>query len=348
MRLALVSGKAVSLVNVAKDIAYVSQKRGHTPRILTFVEAPSVLSQLCDSAILIYPSSPLYCVKYMLLYRDLIVHYNKNVVYYTMIEGRPRKIHVKPWMIRDVEFIACSRYVKDKLLDAGFRVKDVVYHGLVRQVVEEAKTLVPVAERNLRARYVDKVVFGVVSHTHPRKGIDYLVSAINILSQKRDDFIVHFVTNKEARAKYSNVPNLVVDTVFGSRSREEILAFLGAIDFLVVPSLAEGFGLPVIEANAMGTPAIHGMFPPLTEVSELKGNLVFDYNDIRFVNTGEGVEYEFHIYDPKELARLMEHAIEIKKGMPSKYEDMKERVKYALDRFDAEKLYARLLKMVGA
>jgi len=346
MRLSIITGKATSIINVSKDIAYVSQKLGHVPRILNYVESPSSIARLSDGVILVYPASPLFCAEYMLLYRDLRVHYNLNVAYYTMIEGRPRRFHVTPWMLRDVEFVACSKYVRDKLQDAGFRVKDVVYHGLVREVVEESKKLVPIARRNLERLHGDKIIFGVVSHTHPRKGIDYLVSAINTLREKRDDFVVHLVTNREARRRYSGVQTLFIDTVFGTRSREEILAFLGAIDFLVVPSLAEGFGLPIVEANAMGTPAIHGMFPPLTEVSELKGNLVFEYSDVRFINTGEGIEYEYHIYDPKTLADVMDWAIDIIKNHKEKYEDMSERVKNALDRFDAEKLYPKLISMV--
>jgi len=346
MRLSIITGKATSLVNVSKDIAYVAQKMGHVPRILNYVESPGSIARMSDGVILVYPASPLFCGEYMLLYRDLRVHYKLPTIYYTMIEGRPRKYHVAPWMTRDVEFIACSKYVREKLQEAGFRVGGVIYHGLVKEVVSEASKLVPIARRNLKARYGDKIIFGVVSHSHVRKGLDYLVRAIQILNEKRDDFVVHLVTNIEAKRRYSNIPNLIIDTVFGTRSREEILAFLGAIDFLIMPSLAEGFGLPIIEANSMGTLAIHGAFPPLTEVSDLENNIVFNYNDVRFVNTGEGIEYEFHIYDPKELADSMEKAIELKLKYKSELEDREEKVKRAIDRFNAELLYSKLIGMV--
>lgn len=334
------------MINVSKDIAYVAQKLGHAPRILNYIESLTSLARLSDAVILVYPASPLFCGEYMLIYRDLRVHYNIPALYYTMIEGKPRRFHIAPWMLRDVEFVACSRYVRDKLMDAGFRVRAVVHHGLVREVVEEARRLVPIAEKHLRARYGDKVIFGVVSHSHVRKGLDYLAQAVRILSQKRKDFIVHLVTNPEAKRKFVDVPNVYVDVVFGTRSREEILAFMGAIDFLIMPSLAEGFGLPIIESNAMGTLAIHGAFPPLTEVSDLKNNIIFEYRDKRFVNTGEGIEYEFHIYDPRDLASAMEEAIELKLKHRSELEDRKEKVRQALDRFDAERLYTRLISYV--
>ena len=348
MRLSIVAGKATSLINVAKDVAYVAQKRGHAPRILTYVESPSTLARLSDAVVIVYPSSPLFCAEYMLLYRDLRTHYATPAVYYTMIEGRPRRFHVRPWMTRDVEFVAASKYVRDKLEEAGFRVRAVVYHGLVREAVEEASKMVPTARRHLRARYGDRVVLGVVSHSHPRKGLELLKRAAEILAERRRDFAVHVVANPEAERKLEGAPGVFVDAVFGSRSREEVLAFLGAIDFLVVPSMAEGFCLPLLEANAMGTPAVHCLYPPLTEISDAEANVAFGYERVEYVNTGEGVEYELHVYDPRELADAMERAIDLVLNYPSEYEDRRARAKRVLGRFDAERLYPRLLEMVGA
>lgn len=347
MRISIVAGKAVSLVNVAKDIAYVAQSRGHAPRILTYIMHSGDLARLSDAVVLVYPASPLFCAEYMLLYRDLRVHYSMSPVYYTMIEGRPKRFHVRPWMLRDVEFVACSGYVRDRLVEAGFRVVDVVHHGLVRRVVEEAVKLAPTARRALKSMHGDKVVFGVVSHSHPRKGLDRLASAVRILSERRSDFAVHVVANPEASKVLGDVPNTVLDTVYGKRSREEILAFMAAVDFLVLPSLAEGFGLTLIEANAVGTVAIHSAYPPLTEVSDVENNLAFPYDDVRYVDVGDGIEYEYHLYSPKLLATVMEEAVEMLRERRSEYEDRCAKLRAALDRFDAERLYPRLLHRAG-
>ena len=348
MRVALVAGKAVSLLNVAKDIAYVAQKRGHVPRILKYVEAASTLASIADGVVLIYPASPLFCGEYMLLYRDLKINYDKPVVYYTMVEGRPRSHLISKWMLRDLEFVAVSNYVKNKLMEVGFSVRDVVYHGLVRNVVYEGRKMAHIARKQLEDMHGGKVVFGVISHSHVRKGLDALAKATVMLSQKRDDFVVHVVTNPEARKVLADVPNMYIDTVFGSRSREEIMAFLSAIDFLIVPSYCEGFGLPLIEANACGTPAVHCLYPPLSEISNLEANIVFNYNDVEYVYTGEGIEYEFHLYDPRDLADAMEQAIDIKLNFKSEMEERMEKAANVLHKFDAEKLYAKLLGYIGA
>ncbi|RLE88792.1 MAG: hypothetical protein DRJ67_01110 [Thermoprotei archaeon] len=348
MRIALVAGKATSLLNVAKDIAYVAQQRGHVPRIMSYVEAPSTLAKLSDAVILIYPASPLFCAEYMLLYRDLKIHYDKPALYYTMIEGRPRKVHIAQWMLRDVEFIACSRYVRDKLQEVGFKVRAVIPHGLVREVIEEGRRLSPIARKHLQRMHGDKVIFGVVSHSHVRKGLNFLSAAVRELAEKRDDFVVHLVTNPEARRQVGDNPHIYVDTVFGTRSREEIMAFLSAVDYLIMPSLAEGFGLPLVEANACGTLAIHCAYPPLTEISDLENNIVFEYNEVRHVYTGEGIEYEFHIYEPKILAQAMDYAIDLVHNYRSEYEERSAKVRSVLDRLDAEKIYPSLLRLVGA
>ena len=47
---------------------------------------------------------------------------------------------------------------------------------------------------------------------------------------------------------------------------EKLLAFLAASDILLFPSLYEGFGLPVLEAMASGTPVLAGRNSSLREV----------------------------------------------------------------------------------
>ena len=264
-----------------------------------------------------------------------------------MIEGRPTARHIQPWMRRELEFIACSNYVREKLEEAGLQVIDVIHHGLVREQVEVARRLVPTARENLRRLHGDKVIFGAVAFWHRRKGLELLAKACEMLSSKRDDFVVHLVTNVTAKRKLPPVKGLYVDTVFGTRSREEILAFLGAIDFLIVPSLAEGFCLPLVEANAMGTPAIHALYPPLTEVTTPEANITFQYELVAFESLGEGIDYELHIYSPAALAQAMEEAIEMILNDKEEYERRCREARKALDRFDAEKLYPRLLKYIG-
>ncbi len=348
MRVAVVAGKAVSLINVAKDIAHVAHLKGHAPRILTYVESPVTLSNMSDAVVLVYPSSPLFCAPYMLLYRDLQVLYGTPVVYYTMIEGKIRRYHIADWMRRDLEFVAVSKYTAEKLREAGLRVKGVVYHGLVKEQLAEAAELTQTARRYLQSMFPNKVIFGVLSHSHIRKGLERLAEAASLLAQKRKDFVVYAVTDDVGGKKLADAPCVHVDRVYGKRSRVEMLAFLGAVDFILVPSLAEGFCLPIVEGNAMGTLAVHCMYPPLTEVSSPRVNITFPYDDVEYVNTGDGIEYEMHLYSPKVLASAMEEAMELKLKRRGELEERAEKGKQKARRFDAVKQYTKLLKLIGA
>jgi len=343
MRIGIITSKATSLQNVAKDIAYVLMKRKHTPRIITYLSSPYSLAPLCDALIMIYPASPLFCSPQFLFYRDWKTYIEKPIIFYTTIEGRPSRKSLQEWMIRDVEFIANSQYTYEKLTEVGFTVIDIIPHALVKSQIESARELVPIARKNLQQLHGDKVIFGAIAFYHARKGLDYLASACVQLAQKRDDFVVHLVTNLETKRVLGDVPHLYIDTVFGTRAREEILAFMGACDFVIVPSLAEGFGLPLLEANAMGTPVIHCAYKPLTEISDLQNNITFEYRDIKYVDLQEGIDYEFHIYETKKLVEAMDYAIDMIKNDPQEYEKRCEKLKNVIKKYDAEKIYSRFI-----
>jgi glycosyltransferase involved in cell wall biosynthesis len=55
--------------------------------------------------------------------------------------------------------------------------------------------------------------------------------------------------------------------VVGQLSDPELAVVLHGAAVLVAPSLAEGFGLPVLEAMAAGVPVVHSDVPALVEVA---------------------------------------------------------------------------------
>jgi glycosyltransferase involved in cell wall biosynthesis len=63
-------------------------------------------------------------------------------------------------------------------------------------------------------------------------------------------------------------------SIVGAQPRPELIALIQAATALVQPSLAEGFGLPVLEAMACGCPVIASDIPPLREVLGGAGILV--------------------------------------------------------------------------
>jgi len=351
MRLGIFVGKATSLLNVGREIAYVAQRRGITTRLFTHLVPLCDIENVCDAAVLIIPASPIFGAKYMLAYRDYRETLNMPCILYTTVEGRIPRVLVKAWMLRDIEFIANSRYTREKLEEVGFSVRDVIPHGLVREVIQHARLYGRMTRRRLEAKFgaalKDKVIFGVVSSSHRRKGLDYLAKAVEYLAQKRKDFTVYVLSDTGATKFIRPSPHVIIDTNFGNLNREDVLTLIASFDYLVMPSLAEGFGLPLIEANALGRPVIHCAYPPLTENSDPSINLTFPYLDIELYDCNDGILYELHVYDPRELALTMEEAIEMLQQRRSEYEQRSETAQKILDKYDAETHYTRLLQHLG-
>jgi glycosyltransferase involved in cell wall biosynthesis len=121
----------------------------------------------------------------------------------------------------------------------------------------------------------------LVGNISPNKNPATLVAALQILEQRGRPLKVYHVGRDEAfllaRALEQAGLALPVETVSGLSDGTLAAAYRGAI-CLVVPSTREGFCLPVIEAQALGTSVICADIPVLREVAG-DGAWFFDPHD---------------------------------------------------------------------
>jgi glycosyltransferase involved in cell wall biosynthesis len=124
----------------------------------------------------------------------------------------------------------------------------------------------PVAERLARGRRL--LVYPAI--THPHKGHLVLLDAMARVAAGRPD--VDLVLTGGAGLAEDEVARAAAglgDRVLrlGRVSRAELDATVAAAEALVFPSSFEGFGIPVLEAMALGVPVICSDIPPLREVA---------------------------------------------------------------------------------
>jgi glycosyltransferase involved in cell wall biosynthesis len=127
------------------------------------------------------------------------------------------------------------------------------------------------AELDLPARYV--LAVGTIE---PRKGIDVLVDAVAAL-----EGTVLVLAGQPGWGGIDPVAlaaerGLPADRlrVLGKVTDAELATVLRRADVLAVPSLAEGFGLGLLEAMAAGVPVVHTDVPALAEVAGGAGVMV--------------------------------------------------------------------------
>lgn len=101
-----------------------------------------------------------------------------------------------------------------------------------------------------------------VGNDKPHKNLEALFSAF--LALRRDEKGVSLVLAGATPERFAGVEGVVLA---GRVSDEELLALYRDATALILPSLDEGFGLPVLEAMACGTPVICSHIPALAEVT---------------------------------------------------------------------------------
>ena len=122
----------------------------------------------------------------------------------------------------------------------------------------------------------EKVILHV-GHCQPRKNLEKLMSALALLNRQGVTF--HFI---QVGGVFTPTQRRLLESLglehhvrqMSRVSEEDLVSLYNVADVLVLPSLYEGFGLPVLEAMACGTPVVVANAASLPEVVGDAGLLV--------------------------------------------------------------------------
>jgi glycosyltransferase involved in cell wall biosynthesis len=177
----------------------------------------------------------------------------------------------KYWLrnYRDIPTITVSNSTKEDLMKLGFQDISVVSEGISFAPLSQ----MPVKEEN------PTIIF--VGRLKKAKRPDHLVKAFDSIVHQIPRAQLWIVGDGYLRKDLENIASERV-TFFGYVSEQEKIDLLSRAWVLVNPSVREGWGINIIEANACGTPCIaydiHGLRDSI--VDGKTGRLVKELADI--------------------------------------------------------------------
>ncbi|HXF69541.1 MAG TPA: glycosyltransferase family 1 protein [Thermoflexus sp.] len=116
-----------------------------------------------------------------------------------------------------------------------------------------------------------------VGHCQPRKNLERLLMALALLADRKVNFLFIQVGGVFSQDQQRLLESLGLGEKvrqITQVSEEELVGLYNAADVFVLPSLYEGFGFPVLEAMACGTPVVASNVASLPEVVGDAGLLV--------------------------------------------------------------------------
>jgi glycosyltransferase involved in cell wall biosynthesis len=180
---------------------------------------------------------------------------------YFPLDGRPFPEDWKPWLADVDVTVVLSRFAQQCVAEATGKSPLLIYHGVDTQAFRpqdrgHAKQLANVSGH---------FVIGTVARNQQRKNLPALIKAFAQFAKNKRDVILYLHTQVQGYwdlyelAKRHGVEGKTRVTEGLGTDRglpDSMLATVyNAMDMFVLPTMGEGFGLPIIESQACGVPA---------------------------------------------------------------------------------------------
>jgi glycosyltransferase involved in cell wall biosynthesis len=206
-----------------------------------------------------------------------------KLVLYFPLDGEP---FPSPWrrLMETADAAVCCSHFGAEQVRAACPAANVamIYHGVDRKVF---RPLGPKAEAKKRQRLDGRFVVGCVARNQPRKNLPALLQAFSVFAARHDDTMLYLHTNPhdvgwdliELTRRYGIGERTCFSrhaTIAHGLDGHTLNEIYNLFDIMVLPSFGEGFGLPLLEAMAAGTPCVTTDFSAAAELVRGRGELI--------------------------------------------------------------------------
>lgn len=231
---------------------------------------------------------------------------------YFPVEGSPLPSHWLPLLEAMDRVVTFSRYGQSALRQLGFKrsvecIPLGVDSGVFRPLPDRLK---------LKAEWglADRFVVGCVARNQPRKQFPILLRAFARFAQDCPQAFLYLHTDPDDRgwdlielAQRYGVADRIgftagLASIQGVPS-EELNEIYNLFDVFVLPSMAEGFGLPLLEAMAAGVPVVTTDYAAGAELVRGRGRLIRVAQWI----TGAEHDTDLALADEDHLVEILKH-----------------------------------------
>ncbi|MGB0891028.1 MAG: glycosyltransferase family 4 protein [Flavobacteriaceae bacterium] len=226
---------------------------------------------------------------YIVTIHDIL--FNDYKQYFTFLYRLKRNFLFKYSAVKSDYLLTVSEYSKQRIKEI-YKLENkpiyVIPNGVSEVFFQENKK--EVSEEFIKTKYNIKDFILYVSRVEPRKNQQQLLNSFSKMKNK--DLSLVFIgkkslENKELDKVYISLSKNVKERVYFLEDilEKDLIEFFRAAKAFVYPSLAEGFGIPPIEAAAIGLPVL------CSSSTAMKDFNFFKPYHINFLNTDDVENY---------------------------------------------------------
>ncbi len=271
---------------------------------------------------------------------------SKHFSFYGPVDG-PFTLNVSFFkVLEQIEVITTSKWCVEQIHKANAKVDGFIYHGIDPDDFKFKKEQIEQQRQRWSKENPDLYVF--FSNLNPihRKGFHHLAKALILMEQTgRADYVFVLHTGK-AKAlaiapELAKAQHLIIEDLYNTLPFRQIALKTASCDCYVMPSMLEGFGLPLLESAAAERPAIFVDTAPMNEILSDEEGYPIPFTSIKQEEWKAPQCYaQLHDYDPQELANSMLHVLDHRKEA----EEKGKRARKRSEDFDYWKVYKNFVK----